>query len=148
MAKNFRKFCRRGGNSRRGNRFDNRGNDSKNKVGRGQGFDNKVGESSRCGHGCFNCGDKSHFISGCPNPRENKAFVRGAWSDSEDGDQHDREATCLMAIGTNEVSPNSRISNNNLDIHKLQKDNEELTKFNENFTKTFEKLIKEKCSLE
>ncbi|GKA91439.1 hypothetical protein Tco_0813309 [Tanacetum coccineum] len=42
--------------------------------------------------------DKNHFISDTPHPKENKAFVGGAWSDSEDGDQLKNDATCLMAI--------------------------------------------------
>ena len=46
-----------------------------------------------------------------------------------------------------EVPLNSS-SSNNLDIIKLQKENEELVKFNDDFRKTFEKVIKEKRFLE
>ena len=45
-----------------------------------------------------------------------------------------------MAFETQEVSPNSSISNNDLNIRKLQKENEE-------FFKTIEKLVEEKHSL-
>nr|GEU44125.1 hypothetical protein [Tanacetum cinerariifolium] len=37
-----------------------------------------------------------HFASECRNPKENKAFIGGAWSDSEDGDEQPNDATCLM----------------------------------------------------
>ncbi|GJR05720.1 hypothetical protein Tco_0528704 [Tanacetum coccineum] len=81
-------------------------------------------------------------------PKENKAFVRGAWSDSEDGDEPQDDATCLMAIGSQEVQSNPSISNNDLDIIDLQKENEELPRFKKDFAKTFEKLLNEKHSLE
>ncbi|GKB52382.1 zf-CCHC domain-containing protein [Tanacetum coccineum] len=37
-------------------------------------------------HRCFKCGDPNHFISDCPKHSYNdqKAFVVGCWSDSED----------------------------------------------------------------
>ncbi|GKA01348.1 hypothetical protein Tco_0674013 [Tanacetum coccineum] len=41
---------------------------------------------------------KNQFIGDCPKAKENKAFVGGAWSDSEDGDQVDKDTTCLMAL--------------------------------------------------
>nr|GEV76035.1 hypothetical protein [Tanacetum cinerariifolium] len=47
----------------------------------------KGGESSRRKFGCYNSGNKNHFIGDCPNPRRNKAFIRGSWSDSEDGNK-------------------------------------------------------------
>ncbi|GKA99190.1 hypothetical protein Tco_0827127, partial [Tanacetum coccineum] len=55
-------------------------------------------------------------------------------SDSEDGDEPQNDTTCLMAI--------------DLDIIDLQKENKELLRFNKDFTKTFEKLLNEKHSLE
>ncbi|GKE19614.1 hypothetical protein Tco_1427191, partial [Tanacetum coccineum] len=72
----------------------------------------------------------------------------GAWSDSEDGDEPQNDETCLMAIGSQEVQPNPSISNNDLDIIDLQKENEKLLRFNKDFAKPFEKLLKEKRSLE
>nr|GEX00465.1 hypothetical protein [Tanacetum cinerariifolium] len=36
-------------------------------------------------------------------PKENKAFVRGAWSDSEDDNEPQNDATCLMEIDSQEV---------------------------------------------
>lgn len=74
----------------------------------------------------------------------NKAFVGGAWSDSEDEDQPTNDATYHMAQEKFEVSLNSS-SSNNLD---LQKDNEELVKFNDDFRKTLERVLKEKRLLE
>ncbi|GJS51525.1 hypothetical protein Tco_0624887 [Tanacetum coccineum] len=79
---------------------------------------------------------------------ENKAFVGGAWSDNEDGNAHQNDATCLMEIDSQEVVSKPSSSNNDLNIIDLQKDNEELLRFNKDFTKTFEKLLKEKRSLE
>ncbi|GKF39141.1 hypothetical protein Tco_0119202 [Tanacetum coccineum] len=57
------------------------------------------------------------------------AFVGGAWSDSEEGDEPLNNATCLMEINS-------------------QEENEELLRFNKDFAKTFEKPLNEKRSLE
>nr|GEV14332.1 hypothetical protein [Tanacetum cinerariifolium] len=46
---------------------------------------------------------KGHFASEFTKPKENKAFVGRAWSDSEDGDEAQNDATCLMAIDSQEV---------------------------------------------
>lgn len=148
MAKNFRKFFRRGGNFRRGNRFGNRGNDSRNNFGGNRGVDNKVGENSRRSQACYNCGEKGHFMNEYPKPKVNKAFVGGAWSDSEDEEQPTQDATCLMAHDNFEVPHNSSISNKHLNNNKLQKENEELAKFNDDFRKTYERVLKEKRILE
>ncbi|GJZ02476.1 hypothetical protein Tco_0520437 [Tanacetum coccineum] len=106
------------------------------------------GESSRRERGCYNCSNKNHFISECLNPKKNKAFVKGAWSYSEDGNKPQNEATCLMAIETQEVHPKPSISNNNLEFIEMKKENEKLLRFNNDFAKTFAKLLKEKCFLE
>ncbi|GJT09966.1 integrase, catalytic region, zinc finger, CCHC-type containing protein [Tanacetum coccineum] len=109
---------------------------------------NKGGEISKQKRACYNCEIEGYFSSECRKPKENKAFVRGAWSDSEYGDGHQNNATCLMAIDSEEAVSKPYISNNDLNIVDLQKENEELLKFNKDFTKTFEKLLKEKCTLE
>ncbi|GJT09753.1 zf-CCHC domain-containing protein [Tanacetum coccineum] len=88
----------------------------------------KDGESSRRERGCYNCGNKNHFIGECPKPKKNKAFVGGACSDSEDGNESQNNATCLMTIDSQE--------------------NEELLKFSKDFSKSFEKLLQEKRMLE
>ncbi|GJR60999.1 hypothetical protein Tco_1503161 [Tanacetum coccineum] len=72
---------------------------------------------------------KINLVKACRKSKENKAFVGGAWSDSEDDDERQNDATYLMAI-------------------KSQEENEELLRFNKDFTKTFEKLLKEKRFLE
>ncbi|GJS93385.1 hypothetical protein Tco_0800353 [Tanacetum coccineum] len=56
--------------------------------------------------------------------------------DSEDDDEPQNDATCLMAIDSQEVHPKPSISSNNLDIHELQKENEELVKSNNDFMKS------------
>ncbi|GKF59037.1 zf-CCHC domain-containing protein, partial [Tanacetum coccineum] len=78
--------------------------------------------------GFYNCGEEGHFIGECPKPKENKAFVGGAWSDSEDGNKPQNDTTCLIAIDSQEVLSKPSSSNNDLDIIDLQKENEEILK--------------------
>ncbi|GJT78706.1 hypothetical protein Tco_1045431 [Tanacetum coccineum] len=78
----------------------------------------------------------SHFINECPKPKENKAFIGGALSDSEDDDEPQNDATCLMVIDSQKVHPKPSISSNNLDIYELQKENEELVKSNNDSLKS------------
>ena len=111
MAKHFRKFFRRNGKLQHGGHHNKK---------------SKVGEESKHEYGCFNCGEKNHFISNCPKPKNHKAFVGGVWSDDEDGEYEDKEARCLMAIESNEVQSNSNIFNSSLDLNELEKENEEL----------------------
>nr|GEU31495.1 hypothetical protein [Tanacetum cinerariifolium] len=80
--------------------------------------------------------------------RDNSFEHKGAWSDSEDGDEQPNDATCLMAVDSQEVVSKPSSSNIYLNITDLQKENEELLKFNKGFAKTFKKLINEKRSLE
>ncbi|GJZ97589.1 retrovirus-related pol polyprotein from transposon TNT 1-94 [Tanacetum coccineum] len=58
------------------------------------------------------------------------------------------EEVVEIALGTNEVQPKPPISNNDLNIVDLQKENEELLKFSKYFSKTYEKLLQEKYALE
>ncbi|GJU59224.1 MAK10-like protein [Tanacetum coccineum] len=101
MAKNFHKLFRKGNRFGRGNRFGNGAN--RFRKGCGNSFGNKGGESSKQKGVCYNCGVECHFASGSRKPKENKAFVGGAWSDSEDGDEPQNDATCIMSIGFQEV---------------------------------------------
>ncbi|GJZ64959.1 retrotransposon protein [Tanacetum coccineum] len=103
----------------------------------------KGGESLKKKGAYYNCGIEGHFASESRKPKENKAFLGGAWSDSEDDDKHQNDAKCLTAIHSQEVVSKQSSSNNDLNIIDLQKENEELLKFNKDFTKTFEKLLKE-----
>ncbi|GJT79208.1 retrovirus-related pol polyprotein from transposon TNT 1-94 [Tanacetum coccineum] len=89
MAKNFRKLFRKGVKKH------DKLNICKENT--------NSGESSRRERGCYNCGNKNHFIDDCPKPRKNKAFVGGSWSDSEDGNEPQNDATCLMDIDSQKV---------------------------------------------
>ncbi|GJY09646.1 retrovirus-related pol polyprotein from transposon TNT 1-94 [Tanacetum coccineum] len=55
----------------------------------------------------FRCGDPNHLIRECTNPsrnKEQKAFVGGSWSDSEnEAEDKTNEETCLMAQSLNKV---------------------------------------------
>nr|GEV49670.1 putative reverse transcriptase domain-containing protein [Tanacetum cinerariifolium] len=106
----------------------------------------KGGESSRHKRECYNSGRKNHLANNCPKPN-NKEFVGVMWSDSEDDDEPRNDATCLMAIDSQEVQPNPSISNNDSNIVNLQKENEELLTFSKYFSETYEKNLKEKCIL-
>ncbi|GJU23018.1 zf-CCHC domain-containing protein [Tanacetum coccineum] len=51
---------------------------------------------------CFRCGDTNHLIGECPKQPKDKnqrAFVRGSWSDSgEEDDKKAKDEGCLMAL--------------------------------------------------
>ncbi|GKB02187.1 hypothetical protein Tco_0830276 [Tanacetum coccineum] len=111
-------------------------------------FFRKGGESSKPKGACYNYGIEGHFASEYRKLKENMTFIRGTCSDSEDGDELLNDATCLMAIDSQEVVSKPSNSNIDLNIIDLQKENDELLKFNKYFTKTFKKLLKEKRSLE
>ncbi|GKB41449.1 hypothetical protein Tco_0886391 [Tanacetum coccineum] len=56
---------------------------------------------------CFKCGDPNNHIEECPKPPRNKnqkAFVRGSWSDSgEDEEEKGKDETCLVSQASNEA---------------------------------------------
>ncbi|GJX87252.1 protein CHUP1, chloroplastic [Tanacetum coccineum] len=89
-------------------------------------FFRKEAESLKQKGVCYTCGVEGHFASECIKPKENMAFVRVAWSNSEDRDELQDDVMCLMAIDSQEVQTKPSISNNDLDIINLQKENEEL----------------------
>nr|GEX26602.1 hypothetical protein [Tanacetum cinerariifolium] len=70
--------------------------------GRGNSFGNKGRESSKQKGVGYNYGIEGHFGSKCRKPKENKAFITGAWSHSEDGNEPQNDATCLMLIESQE----------------------------------------------
>nr|GEZ76859.1 zf-CCHC domain-containing protein/UBN2 domain-containing protein [Tanacetum cinerariifolium] len=65
--------------------------------------DDKNGKRNRK---CFRCGDPKHLIGECQNPpkdKNQKAFVRGSWSDSgEEDDEKVNNGTCLVAQASSE----------------------------------------------
>ncbi|GJW27629.1 hypothetical protein Tco_0044504 [Tanacetum coccineum] len=60
---------------------------------------------------CFRCDNPNDLIGDCPKPSRNKdqkAFIRGSWSDSEnDAEDKTKDETCLMAQSSNEVTLNN-----------------------------------------
>ncbi|GKF27571.1 putative reverse transcriptase domain-containing protein, partial [Tanacetum coccineum] len=87
---------------KKGNRFDRENLFGKgvDRFDIGHGDRSKGVGSSRRERSCYGCGRKNHFIDDCPRAKVKKAFVGGAWSNSEDGDQIEKGATCLTAIGS------------------------------------------------
>nr|GEV92239.1 retrovirus-related Pol polyprotein from transposon TNT 1-94 [Tanacetum cinerariifolium] len=65
--------------------------------------DNENGKSDRK---CFRCGDPNHHIGECPKTPKDKnqrAFVRGSWSDNGEDDEMVKNATCLVAQASSEI---------------------------------------------
>ncbi|GJZ67727.1 reverse transcriptase domain-containing protein, partial [Tanacetum coccineum] len=90
---------------KKGNRFEREncfGNGG-DRFDRGHGNRNKVVGSSRGKRNCYGCGSKNHFIDDYPKVKMKKAFFGGAWSDSKDGDQMGKDATCLMVISSQKI---------------------------------------------
>ncbi|GKC52075.1 zf-CCHC domain-containing protein, partial [Tanacetum coccineum] len=75
-------------------------NVTRDKFDRGHGNRNKGVGSSRGKRNCYGCGSKNHFVDDCLKAKMKKALVGGAWSDSEDGVQMEKDATYLMVIGS------------------------------------------------
>ncbi|GKC53571.1 putative ribonuclease H-like domain-containing protein, partial [Tanacetum coccineum] len=88
------KLFKKGNRFDRENRFGNDG-DRFDKGHRSKGVGRSRGKRN-----CYSCGSKNHFVYDCPKAKMKKAFIGGAWSDSEDGDQMEKDATCLMMIGS------------------------------------------------
>ncbi|GKF76506.1 hypothetical protein Tco_0228976 [Tanacetum coccineum] len=65
--------------------------------------DDENGKSDRK---CSRCGDPNHLTGEYPKPPKDKnqrAFVRGSWSDSgEEDDEKAKDETCVMAQASNE----------------------------------------------
>nr|GEV14055.1 hypothetical protein [Tanacetum cinerariifolium] len=87
---------------------------------RGHGNRRKCVGSSRRKRNCYGCGSKNYFVDDCPKGKMKNLFIGGAWSDSEDGDQIEKDATCLMEIDSQKsprfvlslsCSPSSRQTN-------------------------------------
>ncbi|GKD10494.1 zf-CCHC domain-containing protein [Tanacetum coccineum] len=116
--RDFKKFFKRRG------RFVRQPRNDKKTFQRSR--DDKNGKGDRK---CFRCGDPNHLIGECPKPPKDKnqrAFVRGSWSDSgEEDDEKVKDETCLVAQASNEVcSESSYFSDENSSIDDLVLDNE------------------------
>ncbi|GJR02905.1 hypothetical protein Tco_0525889 [Tanacetum coccineum] len=53
--------------------------------------------------------EKKPLFSECRKPKDNKDFIGGAWSDSEDDDEHENDATCLMAVDSQKYNSSDHI---------------------------------------
>nr|GEV83573.1 RNA-directed DNA polymerase, eukaryota [Tanacetum cinerariifolium] len=93
VVTDFKKFFRKRG------KFIRQPHDDK-KTFRREKEEKKVKEDRRC----CKCGDPNHFISDCPKHSYNdqKAFVGGCWSDSDEDDDPKKYKKCLMAHDLNE----------------------------------------------
>ncbi|GKA63726.1 hypothetical protein Tco_0763332, partial [Tanacetum coccineum] len=74
--------------------------DEEEEFDRGHGNRSKGVGIARGKCNCYGYGSKNYFVDNCPKAKMRKAFVGGAWSHSDDGDQIEKDATCLMAIGS------------------------------------------------
>ncbi|GJZ53954.1 ty3-gypsy retrotransposon protein, partial [Tanacetum coccineum] len=83
----------------------------------------KEGKKGKEDQRCFKCGDLNHFISDCPKQSFNdqKAFVGGCWSESDEEEDSKRDEICLVVLDNNEVlSDTSYYSSSSLDSESLQ----------------------------
>nr|GEU30676.1 putative reverse transcriptase domain-containing protein [Tanacetum cinerariifolium] len=93
IVKNLWKLFKKGNRYERENRFGNSG-DRFDRGHRSKGFESSRGKSN-----CYGCGSKNHFVDDCPKAEMKNVFFGGVWSDSEDNDQMEKDATYLMEIG-------------------------------------------------
>ncbi|GJY14753.1 zf-CCHC domain-containing protein [Tanacetum coccineum] len=104
-VRDFKKFFKRRGRFVRQPRNDKKTFQSNR--------DDKNGKSDRK---CFRCGDPNHLIGECPKPskdKNQKAFVRGSWSDSgEEDDEKVNNETCVVAQVSSEVCSESSYFSN------------------------------------
>ncbi|GKA49879.1 zf-CCHC domain-containing protein [Tanacetum coccineum] len=143
-VRDFKKFFRRRG------KFVRQPHDDKKNF-RKVKEDKKEKDDRRC----FKCGDPNHFISDCPKHSfsDQKAFVVGCWSDSEDDSK--KEEICLMALDNNEVlSDTPYYSSSSLDNESWQNEYDKLCKIslriinkNKQLKAKNEVLKKEACEL-
>ncbi|GKD42667.1 hypothetical protein Tco_1267312, partial [Tanacetum coccineum] len=86
-------------------------------------------ECSTSGSKDERCGDPNHLIGECPKPQKEKnqrVFVGGSWSDSsEEGDEKDKDETCLKTQASSEVcSESSYFNDENSSIDDFVLDSE------------------------
>ncbi|GJS86259.1 retrovirus-related pol polyprotein from transposon TNT 1-94 [Tanacetum coccineum] len=95
-VRDFKKFFKRRG------RFVRQPRNDKNIFQRSR--DDK---NVKSGRKCYICGDPNHIIGECPKPPKDKnqrAFVRGSWSDSgEEDDKKVKNKMCLVAQALSEI---------------------------------------------
>nr|GEZ66676.1 zf-CCHC domain-containing protein/DUF4219 domain-containing protein/UBN2 domain-containing protein [Tanacetum cinerariifolium] len=81
--------------------------------------DDKNGKGERK---CFKCGNPNHLIGEClklSRYHNQKAFVRGSWSDSdEDEEEKTKDKKCLMAKASNEVTKMPKATTTNVSLTK------------------------------
>ncbi|GJW09031.1 hypothetical protein Tco_1571454 [Tanacetum coccineum] len=142
IVRNLWKLFKKGNSFERENLFGNDGD----RFDRGHGDRSKGVRSSRGKCNCNGCSSKRHFVDDCPKAKMKKAFFGETWSDREDGDQMEKDATCLMAIGSQKVNLNPSQSDNN--VNELPNNYNELVKINFEVIKNNESLLKEKSILE
>ncbi|GKB40277.1 zf-CCHC domain-containing protein [Tanacetum coccineum] len=118
-VRDFKKFFRRRG------KFVRQPHNDKKAFRRAK--EEKKGKEERR---CFKCGDPNHFISGCPKHSYNdqKVFVGGCWSNSDENDDPKKDKICLMAHDSNEVLFDTPYYSSSLDDESLQNEYNKLCK--------------------
>ncbi|GKF13422.1 zf-CCHC domain-containing protein, partial [Tanacetum coccineum] len=118
-VRDFKKFFRRRG------KFIRQPHDNKKTFRKAK--EEKEGREERR---CFKYGDLNHFISDCPKHSYNdqKAFVGGCSSDSDEGDDSKKDEILLMAHDSNEVLSDTLYYNSSLDDESLQNEYNKLCK--------------------